>query len=102
MRRVMRHTIRHNFVLQREENEVSHKRSFMRQAKKLALRVCCRFWPFSETELPAYQILGNLRSYRAKGGPGLLTTEPRPPPPSASSASAEFPVRTYVQERQIH
>src|SRR5919112_5630455 len=30
MRRVMRHTIRHKFVLQRGENGVSHKRSFVK------------------------------------------------------------------------
>src|SRR5215213_11312865 len=44
MRRVMRHSIRHKFVLQGEENELSHKRSFLIQLKKLVLRVCCRFW----------------------------------------------------------
>ena len=64
MRRVMRHTIRHKTVLQSDEKEVSHKRSFLRQPKKLALRVCCRFYLFSETGLPVYGVLGTVQRPR--------------------------------------
>src|SRR5215216_5301553 len=35
--------------------EVSQKRSFSRQPKTLALRVCCRFGPFSEIQSARWQ-----------------------------------------------